>query len=92
MTSWTEWVTASLGAWVVKGATALGLGIMSYTGWNGIKAQLDGAVSGALASVPGSLYGVMALAGFVDAIGIWLGALTAVITLLAFKRLALLNS
>jgi hypothetical protein len=92
VTTWTEWVTASLGAWVVKGAVALGFGVLTYAGWDGIKGQLDSAVSGALASVPGSLYGVLALAGFIDAIGIWLGAFTVVVTLLAFRRLAILNS
>lgn len=92
MSTWTEWVTAGLGAWVVKGAVSLGLGVVTYSGFGAMKAQLDSAVNGALASVSADLYLVMGKAGFVDAIGIWLGALTVAIVLLAFRRLALLNS
>lgn len=90
--TWSEWVTASLGAWVVKGAVSLGLGIISYTGFDAMKGALDSAVNGALGNLSADLYQVMGKAGFIDAIGIWLGAFTVAVSLLAFRRLGVLNA
>lgn len=91
MFSWAGFIAAGVGSWVIKGAAALGFGLVTYVGWSIIKGQLDAAVADAVGSMSAALYSIMALAGVMDAIGIWLGALSVVVTLLSFRRLAVLN-
>lgn len=90
--NWSDWLTAGIGTWVLKGAAALGLGVVTYQGWDWVKGQLESAISGATGSMGVSVYQLMALAGFVDAIGIWLGAFTAAVSLLSFRKLAMLSA
>lgn len=90
--SWASFVATGVGVWAKKGVAALGVGVITYAGWSAIKAQLATAVGNALGSVGGNAYQILALAGFVDAVGIWLGALTTAVSLLAIKRLGVLNA
>lgn len=92
MGSWSDWLTAGIGTWVIKGVAALGLGVVTYKGWDFVKGQLDSAISGAVGSMGADVYKLVSLAGFIDAIGIWLGAMTAAVVLLSFKKLSMLNS
>lgn len=92
MSSWATFVASGVAGWVKKGAAALGLGVVSYVGWQAINAQIQSAVTGALSGLTGDVYQVVALAGFVDAVGIWLGAATSAVSLLAIKRLGVLNA
>lgn len=69
---------------------ALGFGLISFVGFGTIKAGLGTAITGYLGAMSGALYGLLGLIGFVDAVGIWLGAFTAVVAVLSAKRLALL--
>lgn len=89
--SWASFISAGVGTWTVKGATALGLGLVTYAGFSAIKNAAASAVTGALGNLGGGAYQVLALAGFVDAVGIWLGALTTMVTLLSFKRFGVLT-
>ncbi|SMB27276.1 protein of unknown function [Sterolibacterium denitrificans] len=90
--NWAEWLTYGISGWVLKGAMALGFGVVTYTGWDFVKDQLETAVSSSLGSMNATVYQLMALAGFVDAIGVWLAAFTAAVTLLSFKKLAFMGS
>lgn len=90
--SWASVLTGHMGVWAIKGSTAIGLGTVTYAGFTALKSQLDSAITGALGSLGGGAYQVVALAGFVDAVGIWLGALTAAVTLLSFKRFGAMTS
>lgn len=90
--SWASFITGNIGAWTIKGGAAIGLGTVTYAGFTALKGQLDSAITGALGSLGGGAYQVVALAGFVDAVGIWLGAMTAAVTLLSFKRFGAMTS
>lgn len=88
---WAAWLVAASASMARRMATSLGLGLVSYGGFLVIKGQIDAAVQSNLASIHASIYQVVALAGFVDAIGIWLGALTTMLTLLAVKRIGVVT-
>lgn len=90
--SWAAFVAGGVKGWVIKGASALGVGAITYTGFAVIKDQVSGVITSSLGSVAGSAYQVIALAGFVDAVGVWLGALSVAVTLLSFKRLGALSA
>lgn len=79
-------ITGNIGVWVIKGSTALGLGMVTYAGFSALKSQLDTAITGALGSLGSGAYQILALAGFIDAVGIALGAMTAAVTILSMKR------
>lgn len=84
-------IAAGVGSWVKQGAAALGVGAITYTGFAVLRDQVESAVTGALGGMAGDVYSVVALAGFIDAVGIWLGALSVVVVLLSFKRLGVVN-
>lgn len=84
--SWANFISGNVGVWAIKGSTALGIGTITYAGFLALKTQLDSAITGALGSIGGGAYQIMALAGFIDAIGIALGAMTAAVTILSMKR------
>lgn len=90
--SWAAFIGAGVGAWVKKALTAIGVGVISYVGWAAVKDQLSAAIQDALSGLAANVYAVMALAGFVDAIGIWLAAMTTAVTLLTINKLGLLSS
>lgn len=92
MNSWSDWISAGLSGWVVKAAISLGFGSVAYTGWEFMKSQLDAEIANFVGSIPASMYALLSLGGFIEAIGIWLGALTLAVTLLAFKRFSFLGS
>lgn len=90
--SWANFISGSIGVWTIKGATALGIGTVTYAGFTALKAELSSAITGALGQVGGGAYQIIALAGFIDGIGIWLGAMTAAVTLLTFKRFGVMTA
>jgi hypothetical protein len=69
---------------------ALGFGIITYVGFQAVKDQVQDAITSALTGMPLAVYQILALGGFVDSIGIWLGALTAAVAAMAIKKLGLL--
>jgi hypothetical protein len=69
---------------------ALGFGIITYVGFQVVKDQVQDAITAALTGMPLAVYQILALGGFVDSIGIWLGALTAAVAAMAIKKLGLL--
>lgn len=89
--SWASMIAAGVGAWAKKGAVSLGLGFVTYAGFQALKDQLASYVTSAWGQIPGDVYSILALGGFVDAVGIWLGALTTVVALLSLKRMGVLQ-
>lgn len=69
---------------------ALGFGLITYAGFTTIKGQLDSQIISYMGNMAASIYQLLGLIGFVDAIGIWMGALTACVSVLTAKRLALI--
>lgn len=90
--SWATFIAGGVAGWVKRGAGALGVGVVTYTGFAALRDQVVQAVTGALGGLSGDVYQVIALAGFVDAVGVWMGAFGVVVTLLSFKRLGVLSS
>ncbi|NMG66810.1 DUF2523 domain-containing protein [Azoarcus indigens] len=89
--SWASFISAGVGAWAKKAAGSLGLGLVTYVGFTALKNQFAAAIQGSMGALSGDVYSVLALGGFVDAVGIWLGALTTVVSLLTIKRLGVIQ-
>lgn len=70
---------------------ALGIGIISYTGFTLVLGQLRSAVTNALGGVTGDVLAVLGLAGFGQIIGIIFGGFTARIALQSIKKLGMLK-
>lgn len=85
---WGAFLVAIAGSVTKRVVVALGLGLVTYTGFEYMKGQIDDAIDAAFTGLPADTYQIIALAGFVDAIGVWLGALTVVATLVAFGKIA----
>lgn len=83
-------LAAISGALAKRILIALGFSVVTYTGFQSIKSAVGSAITSYLGEIPSSIYQVLALAGFVDAIGIWLGAFTVAVALMTVKRFALL--
>lgn len=77
--------------WAIKLLKGLGFGFVVMAGVYTIYDQLITTIQQNLGGIPGDVYKVMALAGFVDAVGIWLGALVTVAGILSFKRIGLIK-
>lgn len=90
--SWAAMIGAGVGAWVKKGAAALGFGLITYVGFQALKAQVDSAVASMWLGLHADVYQIVALAGFVDAVGVWLGALATAVSFLAMRRLGVLTA
>lgn len=92
MLGWAAFLASSVGPLAKRVLAALGLGFVVWAGADALKAQVGAAVASAWSGVGADVYQVLALAGIVDAMGVWLGALTAIVALLAFKQLGVLAS
>lgn len=90
--SWASFISAGVGIWAKKATVALGVGLVTFAGFQGIKAQLANLIQSSWGGLPGDVYQILALGGFVDGVGIWLGAVTTAITLLTIKRLGVLQA
>lgn len=91
-TGWGVFFAAIVGPLARKVLSALGMGIITITGWAAFQNQVKNAVTSAFGGIGGETLQLVQLAGLYDAIGITLGALTMLGTLIAFKRLGFLTS
>lgn len=89
--SWATFVAAGIGPWAKKAATALGFGVVSYVGFDALQGQIAAAVNAQVSGLGADVYAILALAGFLTLVQIWLSAFSAVVALLTFKRLGLLT-
>ncbi|ANQ85059.1 hypothetical protein dqs_2021 [Azoarcus olearius] len=90
--SWASFISAGVGIWAKKAAVSLGVGFVTFVGFQAVKDQLSNLIQNAWGGLPGDVYAVLALGGFVDGVGIWLGAVTTAISLVTIKRLGVLQS
>jgi hypothetical protein len=65
----------------------LGMGFITYAGFGIARVAIEGEIDQALGQVWGDVYSVLALAGFIDSIGIFLGTFVAMATLAVVTRL-----
>lgn len=92
MKSWAALFGAGVGLWAKKVLVTLGIGIISYAGFSALAGQIKSAVEGAWGGLPTAVYQILALAGIVNAMGVWFGAFTAAVALMSFKKLGLLTA
>lgn len=88
--SWAAFIGAGVAGWARKALAGVGIGVVSLAGLTVLKDQVDSMVRAALGGLAADAYSVLALAGFIDVVNIWLAALTIVVTLAGGKRLGLL--
>lgn len=89
--SWAAWVAGSVGVWAKKVLGALGIGLVSYVGFDALSQQVSAAVQGALSGLAADIYQILALGGMMTVVNIWLAAITAVVTLMAVQRFGVLT-
>lgn len=66
---------------------ALGFVFVSYTAVSSFKSYLVSSVQTLVSAIHPVIYDVLALAGFVDMVGIWLGAFTFVLGFMSVKKM-----
>ena len=64
----------------------MGFGLLVFTGWQSIKDDVSNIFQSMFAGLPADVYAIVAMAGFVDAVGIWLSALTIIVGVYSFKK------
>lgn len=84
-------ISGSIGSWAIRAVSSLGLGVISYIGFSAIASQVESAAMNAINSLSAVTYQILALAGVIDALGIWFGAITAAVAFMSFKRLGVLS-
>lgn len=88
--SWAAFVGAGVGIWAKKALVGLGVGVISFAGLSTLKVQLDGMMAAQIGTLPADAYSIMAMAGVLDVVNIWLAAFAIVIVLSAGKRFGIL--
>lgn len=89
---WFSWMSDGVGTWAKKVLSALGIGWLSFEGF---QLTLDGvinSITGSWAGLAGDVGKFLALTGIGEAIGIMLGGISGMIVFLAFKRLGAMQS
>ena len=89
--NWAGWVAGSIGAWAKKALGALGIGLVSYLGFEALAQQVAAAVQGALSGLAADVYQILALGGMMTVMNIWLAAITTVVTLMGVQRFGVLT-
>jgi len=84
---WLRAIAAPLVKYVLS---LLGFGLVTYAGFAFMHDQLASAVQTILSTIDPSIYQIVALAGLVDGLGIWMGALTTAAVVLSVKKLMIL--
>lgn len=67
---------------------ALGFGLITFAGLSVVESQISSAMADAWGGVGGDVYAVLALGGWVDAVGIWLSAVATVVAWMSIARIA----
>jgi len=85
----TLWVFLAAAVWPLakKVLASLGIGFLTYEGLTLVGAQVQSAVLSSWGAVGGATIQILSLAGFTDAVGIMLSAITAKVALVAIGRL-----
>lgn len=87
---WALFMAGIAGSLAKRVLFALGIGAVTFTGFSVMQGNIGYLIDTQMGVLPGDVYKILALAGFVDAFGIWLGALTTAGFILSFGRLGFL--
>lgn len=75
---------------VKKILIALGFGLISFVGLSTVKATIDTTITSYLNAMSLPIYQLLGLIGFIDAIGVWLGAFSTVVGVMSAKKFGLI--
>ena len=87
MSSLTEWLMSMIQPIVRKVLASLGVCWLSYEGVGHLADSVRDQVVGKFGDVGGVIHAMLALSGFIDAVGVILGAIAAISTFSAVSRL-----
>lgn len=83
----TSWLMSMVEPLVRKGLAAVGLGWVTFEGVTGLLDGVRNSVMSGWSAMAPTVYDVLALAGFLDAVGILLGAMATIAGLATMSRL-----
>lgn len=86
--SWAGWLVAALGPSLKSFLASLGFGFLTYSAASAVASAISDHVNSAWSGIPSATYQLLAMAGVVEGISVWLSALTSVVAMMALKRLA----
>lgn len=89
---WFTWMADGVGTWSKKVLTALGIGWLSFEGFQTALNGVINSVSGSWGGLATDVGRFLALSGIGEGIGIMLGGISGMIVFLAFKRLGAIQS
>lgn len=89
--SWKAFIAAGVGPWSKKVLASLGIGMVTYVGFAAIQGTIESAITDSLSGIGADAYQIIAMAGIVDALGIWIGALATVAAFHAVGKLGVLG-
>jgi len=92
MAGWGAFFAVAAGPIVKKALTALGVGLITFTGLSAVQGAVNTAVGAAWSGLGADVYSVLALAGFVDAVAYWLSAITAAVAVASMSRLGVVTA
>lgn len=88
--TWFAWVLSLVAPVAKKVLLALGVGIVTVTGFDFAINQLTDLINTQLGGVSADILGLASMMGITDAIGITLGGISSAATLMAVKRFNIL--
>lgn len=88
--TWAAFVGAGVAVWAKKVLVGLGVGIISFAGLTALRTQLDSLIRGQVGGLGADAYNIIAMAGLIDVMNIWLSAFAIVVTMVAGKRFGIL--
>lgn len=91
MTQIATWIMALVGPIVGRVLAALGLGVITYAGFEGIVSGITSQVLANVSSLPSEVFAICARFGFFKACAIVLGAYSAAVVFRAMKRIGVVS-
>lgn len=86
------WLFALIAPFIKQILVVLGVGLVTYVGFDQILSSIQASITSMWGGLPADAWNILALAGFVQAVNIWLSALTTSLALLALKKYTLMTS
>lgn len=83
----TAWLMSMVEPLVKKGLAAVGLGWITFEGVTGLLDQVRNSVMSGWSAMAPTVYDILAMAGFLNAVGIILGAMATIAGLATMSRL-----
>lgn len=90
MASWGSFLAGAVGPLARRALVHLGIGVVSYTAVRAVVEQLGDAVRGSMGGLTGAAYALCAMGGVIDAVSIWLAAVSVAVGVAFVSRLGMM--